>query len=385
MQRIWTTIAATILFGAFGCVGGQLFADDPDLEAAIQTILKVDKEGKGNDAAVDAMKILNSAKPADIPTLLVHMDDANLLAKNWLRAAIEGAVQRGGNLPIVEIREFFDDRAHSHLGRLMAYDLLTQSDASASAKIIPTLIDDPSLPLRRMAIDHYLELASKQVEVEAIGSLGFALANARETDQITKLRDELSKRNVQVDLARQLGFLPKWQLVGPFDHSNESAFDTPLGPEVDLQKIDLKAEFEGKKVEGSPGKVKWIAYETSDPTGIVNLNDQIGKFKGAITYAFTEFKSDSEQKVQVRVGCINGTKVWVNGELLISEDVYHNGMDPDQYSGTVQLKQGANQIVIKVCQNEQTEPWAQDWMFQLRVCDETGKTVLPAVDPPAAQ
>ena len=46
----------------------------------------------------------------------------------------------------------------------------------------------------------------------------------------------------------------------------------------------------------------------------------------------------------------------------------------------------ANEILIKVCQNEQTENWAQSWMFQLRLCDATGvavpfTVVAPAVKP----
>ena len=36
------------------------------------------------------------------------------------------------------------------------------------------------------------------------------------------------------------------------------------------------------------------------------------------------------------------------------------------------LKKGENVIVLKVCQNDQKEPWAQDWKFQMRVCDDTG-------------
>jgi hypothetical protein len=313
------------------------------------------------------------------------MDEANPLARNWLRAAIEGAARRGGDVPVSEIRAYFDDRGHSHLGRLLAYELLTRTDTTLAAQIVPTLIDDPSLPLRRLAIDHYLELAAKQSGIEAIGSLGYALAHARETDQVNKLKEELAKHNIQVDLTRQLGFLPKWNLVGPFEHANEANFNTALGPELNLQQFDLKAEYEGKPEEGTPRKVTWKPCETSDPNGIVNLNDQIGKFKGAIAYAFTEFKSEQEQPVQIRVGCINGVKVWVNGVEVVSEEIYHVGMDPDQFSGAAQLKQGVNQILVKICQNEQEEAWAQEWMFQLRVCDETGKSILPAAEPPAAQ
>jgi hypothetical protein len=356
-------------------------AEEPDLEQAIAAIQQVGKEGQGHDAAVEAMQVLNRATKAQIPVILAGMDDANPLALNWLRAGIEGAMQRDGEFPTAEVRTYFEDRAHSHLGRLLAFELMARVDAATTQQLVPSLIDDPSMPLRRKAIDYYVERAAGQSEIEAIGSLGFALAHARETDQVTRLREELAKRNVQVDLARQLGFISKWRLAGPFEHADEANFNTPLGPELDLSKIDLAAEFAGKPDEGKPRKVKWITYETSDPNGVVNLNDQIGKIKGAITYGYAEFKSDTEQTVAIRCGCINANKVWVNGDLVINEEVYHNGMDPDQFSGSAKLKAGVNQIVIKVCQNEQTEPWAQEWMFQVRVCDPTGKTVLPAAEP----
>ena len=54
----------------------------------------------------------------------------------------------------------------------------------------------------------------------------------------------------------------------------------------------------------------------------------------------------------------------------------------DQYRGTGRLKKGVNQILVKVAQNEQDEQWAQDWEFQLRVCDELG-TGLLSTDRPA--
>jgi hypothetical protein len=33
--------------------------------------------------------------------------------------------------------------------------------------------------------------------------------------------------------------------------------------------------------------------------------------------------------------------------------------------------------LLKLCQNEQKEDWAQDWHFQLRICDASGAAVLP--------
>jgi hypothetical protein len=50
----------------------------------------------------------------------------------------------------------------------------------------------------------------------------------------------------------------------------------------------------------------------------------------------------------------------------------------DQYKAHARLKPGVNTILLKICQNEQTEDWAQEWNFQIRVCDPFGNAVLPA-------
>ena len=48
----------------------------------------------------------------------------------------------------------------------------------------------------------------------------------------------------------------------------------------------------------------------------------------------------------------------------------------DQYIATGALNEGKNTILLKICQNEQTEAWAQNWQFQLRVCDAVGTAIL---------
>jgi hypothetical protein len=57
-------------------------------------------------------------------------------------------------------------------------------------------------------------------------------------------------------------------------------------------------------------------------------------------------------------------------------------MRMDQHVGAGVLHAGRNEILVKICQNEQTEDWAQSWSFQLRVCDASGVAVqLNAVAP----
>jgi hypothetical protein len=47
----------------------------------------------------------------------------------------------------------------------------------------------------------------------------------------------------------------------------------------------------------------------------------------------------------------------------------------DQYLADFELKKGTNRILLKICQNEQNEPWAQDWKFQFRITDRNGKAL----------
>ena len=76
------------------------------------------------------------------------------------------------------------------------------------------------------------------------------------------------------------------------------------------------------------------------------------------------------------------SQVWLNGELLTSNEVYHTNTSIDQYIGRGRLKKGGNAILVKICQNEQTEDWAQRWQFQLRVCDASGSAILPVEGAP---
>ncbi|GIW81911.1 MAG: hypothetical protein KatS3mg105_3718 [Gemmatales bacterium] len=88
-----------------------------------------------------------------------------------------------------------------------------------------------------------------------------------------------------------------------------------------------------------------------------------------------------EQNVQLRMGSNNAVKIFVNGKLIFFREEYHHGMVMDQYIAPCQLKAGKNEILLKVCQNEQDQPWAQKWSFQVRLCDELGGAVAFKVVP----
>ncbi len=53
----------------------------------------------------------------------------------------------------------------------------------------------------------------------------------------------------------------------------------------------------------------------------------------------------------------------------------------DQYRAAAILQPGRNVILVKACQNAQTQDWAEVLSFQLRVCDEIGTAILSQKKP----
>lgn len=305
-------------------------------------------------------------------TILAGMKDAGPLATNWLRAAVDTIAERHlnktGELPMDDLEAFLFETKQSPRARRLAYEWIVRVDPAAEARLMPKMLHDPSLELRRDAVARVLDAAAKAEGDEAIAFYETALDAVRDLDQVETCTKALEKLGKQVDTATKLGFLTKWKIIGPFDNTDRNGYAAVYSPE---NKTDFDTAYPGKL-----GEVKWIDYQTDEGYGIVDLTTALDKHKGAAAYAAAEFISDQARDIELRLGCINAHKLWVNGKLILQNEVYHAGMNVDQYIGMAKLRPGKNVILLKVCQNEQTESWAQRWQFQLRVTDSLGGAVL---------
>jgi hypothetical protein len=338
-------------------------------------VLKSAQPGEaGQQAAQAAWAIAAHADAGRLPELLTALDDAGPLAANWIRAAIDAIGERTAKQPDAAVRaaleKFTLETTHAPRARRLAFDWLSRLDPTAADRLMPGFADDPSVELRRDAVARIIDQAAANTDQEAAKKLyREAFDHARDVDQIRELTEKLKKLGVEVDLPRHYGFITKWRLIGPFDNVGGKGFNTIYPPETEIK---LDAKYPGK--DGK--EVAWIEHETAEPYGKVDLNKALGKNKGAAAYAYAEFISDAERPVDVRVGSIVAVKYWLNGQLLDSREAYHSGTEIDQYTAGANLQKGVNRILVKVCENEQTESWAQDWEFQLRICDAVGTAVL---------
>jgi hypothetical protein len=94
--------------------------------------------------------------------------------------------------------------------------------------------------------------------------------------------------------------------------------------------VDLKAVYQGKKGD----EVRWKPHTTTDEYGKVDLNQVIGKTKGAIAFGFAEVWSEEERPIQMRAGSFNAVKLFLNGKEIYGRDEYHHGMRLDQHVGS---------------------------------------------------
>ncbi len=373
-------------------------------EKLVKIITEVGPEGKGNDTAATAWKELVNQGTTALPAIFNAIDGANPNAANWLRLAVGAIAEKeksaGKKLPAADLETYVKNGKNGPVARRLAYELLVEMDPQAPKRLLPSMLDDPSIELRRDAIQMQLEPLLKNLEsapLENIQALVKLFPYTRDQDQVeacakaplnllgkiyaikwlmknaytpelASLEKPLLDASKKMSIPEHFNVVTKWMLLGPFDASDTKGFNTVFPPE---KTVDLTAEYDAK--DGK--KIKWIPYTSTGDYGVLDFNKALGKHKLASAFAYTEFTSDKEQPIEIRLGTCVASKVYLNGQLVFAREEYHHGQRHDQYIAKGTLKPGKNTLLVKVVQNNQTEPWAQDWTLQLRICDSIGTTV----------
>lgn len=154
----------------------------------------------------------------------------------------------------------------------------------------------------------------------------------------------------------ELGFVTKWQLIGPFDWNAGDGFsDNPVGaPNIDL----TKAVAAGNK------NLYWNeAYSGY----MLNLIGVFGEHSNASIFAHSAFQGEAGA-AQIRVGSDDGVRVWLNGEV-VHENNTDRGVRLDEDVVPVTLHDGKNELIVQVTQG------GGGWAMQLRVTKSDGTPI----------
>jgi hypothetical protein len=341
-------------------------------DAALTTLQSMAAGDGDIEKAGEAAKSLQNDAPKDCLRSLQAMKSATPVGKNWLSAVACAQYQRADHISINnELEAFLGDQSQDQEARTLVFHWLTDDNAELQTEKLKSMTQDASPELRYAAINQAIsQLDQEQLDTAQLERL---LDCARHPDQVRTVIKLLGKVGKEIDQAKLFGFIKEWDLIGPFDNRQPEQFDAAYPVESDL----LAGDFDREKsyVGKGDAPVKWRHFHTDDEEGKVNLAELYEKEKGAAVYAYTTIEIAQEQPAFISLTTVNGSKVWLNGELVMSNNVYHVGARLDQYLAKVQLKSGKNMLVFKIMQNEQTEPFAQEYQFHCRIADPTLKGI----------
>ena len=351
-------VAATSWAGAVGACPAA--APPATVAAATAIAAEVARtEGNVGQAAVAARADALAAMPAEfVIPCLAGFGDATPGGANWLRSGLDRAADRlGGRLAAAPLAAFVADTNGPPRARSLAYAWLKSRDAAGAGRLLEGMLDDPALDLRREAVEQLLATAARADEAAQREAHRRGLAAARDVDQVEQIAGWLATHGVPVDLAAVLGFVRRWRVSDAFDNAQGGGFAKAYPPE------------EGGAAAARAG---WKEVVSADRLGVVDLNAAVAAKKGVLAYAAADLVMPQAGRAEVRIGSPCAVKVWVNGVPVMAHEIYHASEAVDQYVATADFRAGANTILVKCCQNEQTQAWAADWKFQLRVCDRLG-------------
>lgn len=343
----------------------------------IRTIAEVGPQAAGATNARAAHDRLARRGVEVLPRLLVAMDTTNIVAANWYRSVFERIVAQAtaladADLPLKAMKNYLHEPTRQGRVRRLALNLVDQELPGYRESVLPTLLDDPEFRSEAVELslkqgdqalaDGNRELAQRQFQA--------AFKHARASQQVTAAAERLKNLDVDVNVIDHLGLLTRWYVVGPFDAPGMSGFDKSFPPEKELE---LNAEYVGQE----DTTIRWRLMETDDMLGLVNLVQALAPAKEAVGYAYTEIHSPGLQEAYLKCGADDNLTVWLNDEKIFSRKQWLNGTRLDRFTAPARLLEGANRVLVKVCQGPQhiNPAVPNNWSLQLRFCDETGANV----------
>lgn len=147
------------------------------------------------------------------------------------------------------------------------------------------------------------------------------------------------------------GIFDKWLILDPipvFLTSRDSVNPALQEEEFERDQISpavISRSVNSKKLFYNKSLYKWKLVR--EDNGIIDLAKGSGGNSFAITYAYARIEVNENQEFIFGIGSDDAIKIWINGELILSNWTTR-GLIPDDDLIHVRLKEGSNDIVVKI-------------------------------------
>ena len=162
---------------------------------------------------------------------------------------------------------------------------------------------------------------------------------------------------------RELGYLSDFSVLGPFDNEGKGGYLLGQGPE--------SASADSPLGQSWPGKERPIRFRSAPgvfENGWVDTGSLLRPEENLCAFAFTTLRSEKNEKsrpLSLWIGQSGAVRVYWNGKEVARDDKYR-AFDADRLGLDVILEAGENQLVLKVCGDEQAP------LFSVRVGERDG-------------
>ncbi|MFU8803238.1 MAG: DUF3857 domain-containing protein [Bradymonadaceae bacterium] len=187
-----------------------------------------------------------------------------------------------------------------------------------------------------MAQPDYAELVTALSERVSSPLVRFALIRQATRARLDVRDFEYGKNGMGGALGEQ-GCLTDWSLVGPFENASMQGFHEVLGPE-----LGEAGPYAGKLTE-----VDWRELGDVHHLCVFYLGGFVRPPTASVAYLASRVASPKARPATILVGAQGAYSIWVNGSLvgMRTED---QGMGIDNEGWNVELRQGPNEILIKM-------------------------------------
>lgn len=147
---------------------------------------------------------------------------------------------------------------------------------------------------------------------------------------------------------RELGYLDRWLVLGPFSNEGKSGLFATHGPEAELSTPITPA----KPYTGAERPVRWRAVPEAFPYGFLDLASLVRPEAKVCAFVASTVR-DAERAAKPRpatvwIGSGGAFRMFWNGREVASHDAY-TAHDFDRIAVTVPLEPGPNLFVLKLC------------------------------------
>ncbi len=319
--------ARASLLRAAGRVGGRealeaLRAGLKDGEAAIrEASLRTMAESAGLDAAPDLLTLAREG-PAVAQKVIA-------LRGYWRLVGVAGGRPVDDRWKMCEAAMAASERPEE---KKLGLTELAKVPHPAALKLAETLSGDEAVRTEAQAA--CVQIAAALVGTEPALAKA-ALRKVAEGAKDEGLRAQAAKALDAID--QYVGYVTAWQVAGPYREAGKECaalFDTVFAPERGAADVTWKPA-------PAPADAS-LAWQVDLAT--VVAGDQ------AVAYLRTRVYSPKEQKVRLDIGTDDGIKLWVNGNLVHSNNVQRPLKAGDDKAHAV-LKEGWNDFLAKITQN----------------------------------